>query len=342
MKVLMPFIEYGKLSLDSVKTYGGLESFAKTIYKHIPDIVPVEITEHEQRCGRAKNIINMAIRFNQPEIILSNYKGNAHTVRLLKYELPVIWIWHHGEPGHIAHIEIMKHMKEFTDCGGHLYFVSKDQHDRFNVMSRRVVGQDIKVDGYLRPAFCGDYEYIVSERKYDALTIGRNDETKNPFWTHSKLANTGLTSAVITGNSDSEYAKKNTHWKLPQEVLVSLPHSDVMKTLASAGCLISTCPIESWGITTLEALSMGVPVILVTDNTGSHASESIAADTSHFRKVNKNISSEDLAAVVRELGEFSNEKRLEIATMTRQKHSKEEWVKHITDAFRRSAGHLMI
>jgi len=61
----------------------------------------------------------------------------------------------------------------------------------------------------------------------------------------------------------------------------------------------------------MESLGCGVPVILLTDDTGNHASEDIAADSSHYRKLNVKSESSDFIKLVKELGEFSLSKRKE-------------------------------
>ena len=43
---------------------------------------------------------------------------------------------------------------------------------------------------------------------------------------------------------------------------MDLNHVDVMKNLSKSMTYFSTCYHETWGITALEALSHGVPIIL--------------------------------------------------------------------------------
>ena len=71
----------------------------------------------------------------------------------------------------------------------------------------------------------------------------------------------------------------------------------------------------------------------MTDDTGNHASEDIAADSSHYRKLNVKSESSDFIKLVKELGEFSLSKRKEIFEMTNEKHNVSNWKKQFEDIF---------
>ncbi len=82
---------------------------------------------------------------------------------------------------------------------------------------------------------------------------------------------------------------------------------------------------ESWGITAMEALGCGVPVILLVDDTDTHASESIAADSSHYIKIRKKCSKEEFESAARKAIAIPESKRRDIASMTKRKHSLTNW-----------------
>jgi UDP:flavonoid glycosyltransferase YjiC (YdhE family) len=84
--------------------------------------------------------------------------------------------------------------------------------------------------------------------------------------------------------------------------------------------------VESWGITCMEALLHGVPVILLTDKSGRHSSEIIPAESWHFKMMNKNCKPEKLTEAIKEFQKLNYKDRLVISQATKNKHSKEKWI----------------
>ena len=62
----------------------------------------------------------------------------------------------------------------------------------------------------------------------------------------------------------------------------------MIKNISKCRTFFSTWNKETWGITALEALSCGLPIILNCDNNGDHASEIIPASLNHFKKIPNN------------------------------------------------------
>ena len=101
--------------------------------------------------------------------------------------------------------------------------------------------------------------------------------------------NTDIKSLVITSKTqrkeDLPYYEKNKHW---ENVLWDKPYKEVMEHISNCKTYFSTWNGETWGITAMEALSCGVPVIMNEDKNGDHASEIIPANKSHFKKIPTN------------------------------------------------------
>ena len=123
-----------------------------------------------------------------------------------------------------------------------------------------------------------------------------------------------------------KYWDDNLHWVNPQYTYRGLTHRDTLETMSMASCYVSTCPVESWGITVLEALLHGVPVILLCDKSGEHASEIIPAKDWHYKKMDKNCTPDELIEALYTSKMFTYTDRLEISEATKQKHSKKKWV----------------
>ena len=97
---------------------------------------------------------------------------------------------------------------------------------------------------------------------------------------------------------------------------------------------LKTCNHETWGITALEALSCGVPLILNGYKDETHASEIIPASKSHYKVIPTN----DKEELIKAIKSFKNIDRKEIQEMTFEKHSKENWKKSFENAIDQTVG----
>ena len=135
---------------------------------------------------------------------------------------------------------------------------------------------------------------------------------------------TDIKSLVLTSKTQIEddlpYYEKHQDW---DDVLWDLPYKEVMENISKCKTYFSTWDKETWGITSMEALSCGIPVILNCDKDGDHASEIIPADKSHYIKIPK----DDKDALVKAIKSFDNIDRKEIQEATWEKHNQEQWKK---------------
>jgi len=335
MKILMPYISHGGQNIESSVITGGIEKFNKNIYNmFIDEIIPIEITKTDRKSRNTKNIIDMSIQKHKPDFMLIS----ENDLNFLSYQIdsgiPTITVVHKPLISAIWYLPIFENLPKFVDAGGHLYFVSDNQYNFFNAGVNRITGSKLNnFNGLINSSFCSGDELVSKDIIYDAITIGRTEELKDPFFIHRKIQNTELNSCVITTKDDNNTISKNVSyfdinlnkWEEPQFTFRGISYEETMLKLSQAGCYISTCTCESWGITVLEALSRGVPVIIVADKSGKHSSREIAASEDHYRIVNKSIKPQDLVNIIKELSGFSYEKRLEISRMTKEKHSKEKY-----------------
>ena len=86
----------------------------------------------------------------------------------------------------------------------------------------------------------------------------------------------------------------------------------------------------------MEALTHGVPVILLCNKSGEHASEIIPARDWHYKKMNKNCTSEELVKEIEKFKMLTYTDRLGISEETKKKHSKENWTDKIIRIYERS------
>lgn len=350
MKTLLPYTTHSVIhdekgnpfepGIDSKYIAGGVEKFSQNIYFNVDGVVPVHVSKANKQDKKSKQIILNAIGREAPDVLFFNNPRWAEM--FLDLNIPSICVIHEPLNRDIRMVEYGAILKKLVDFGVHLYFVSPNQEQYHRAMAKRIKDIDFgPIKGHINSAYCRNDADIEANPLFDAVTIGRSDTEKQPFLLHQKLDGSDLTSLVMTNegihkNLDMQkYMEKNRHWAYPRITYRGLAHDEVMKHLRNSKVYASTCPVESWGITALEALSYGLPLVMFTDNTGTHSSAAIAAKESHYKLIPKNISSENAASVFREMGNVPKSFREEIAEMTREKHSLEKWKLTIDNAIDR-------
>lgn len=346
MKILMPVIQHeGKnYKLDDPIVLGGVEMFQRLVYENIPGVIPVYISYEDRMNRKTFEIMQLAVNTHKPDLIFTNHFNRTYTVGFQQFDVPVVWLNHSPGIRSIYNVESVKAMKEFLNNQGSLYFVSQDQHDKFNQISTRIVGHDIGASGYINSCFANGNEPVQPNevRGFDAVTVGRTDPTKNPFFLHNKLKCSSLRSCVVTSSplfgSDAQqkYHDDNAHWNKPREVYRNLDHSSSMIMLSLGKVYVSTCPVESWGITALEALTRGLPLILVTDSSGTHGSQAVADSDTDYITIPTTADQVWLENAINRFKDLTFEQRCDISNRTKQKHSKERWCESINNMFANS------
>ena len=134
---------------------------------------------------------------------------------------------------------------------------------------------------------------------------------------------------IISGKYQSENDKQyyEKHKDL-DNVKWDIAYSEVIDKLSTFKTYFSTCNHETWGITALEALSCGVPLILNGYSDGTHASEIIPAHKRHY----KVIPTDDKEELIKSIKSFDKVDRKEIQEMTWEKHSLEKWKNEFANA----------
>lgn len=337
MKILLPYFARNNITISDSVVIGGIERFAQLIYQNLDEVIPLHFTDEDRKMRRVTTKIAAAVNHYRPDVIIVNYDNDPLTVRLQSsVKTPILWISHTAAGG-ISKIGHVQSMNKFLENCGTLAMVSDHQYQGMDKLSLRINGKTLDLNGgFINSAFSKGDEKVSSDIMYDAVTVGRTDKTKNPFWLHKKVQNSNIHSLVLTNHvpellygEHKEYYEENNHWKYPNETIRGLSHKETMETMSKSGCYVSTCPVETWGITGLEALAHGLPTILVTNSTNTHASECIPYSPDHIVKIKSNAKSEDVVEIIKKLNKISYDQRLEISEKTKEKHSLDSWKRNL-------------
>jgi len=329
MKILLPFQDPYDNPLDHPIVSGGTEMFCKSLTENfdvevyqIPYIDPNDST-HKDRIKTQQDIINKAEDVGA-DVIINNFAWASFCGALMsKSHIPIMNVEHCFYPM----TSVLSRWNKLIDGGHSMFLVSEFQQKFYKQMAERT---NTRVVDYnlINPAYCRTKPKI-EEIEFDCGTIGRCDKEKNPFKLKHLTKNTDLKTLVISNYSshhkNEKYFETNKNW---DNTLWGLPHNEVLKNISKCRTFFSTWNKETWGITAMEALSCGLPVILNCDKDGDHASEVIPASPHHFKKIPMN----DGDALIDAIKSFENIDRQEIQEMTWEKHNLEGWKSQMESA----------
>ena len=327
MKIVLPYnTHFGKY--DTERVVGGIEKFCHQINDTFDDVHLIDIDNNDSIKHNNTKIKTFAKEINA-DIIISNWPQAAFSgSKMLNSEVPIMFINHtYGGLGG----SILGLMKNIMNKNHSCYMVSKWQHNQYKLLAKVKNANDVIIDGYINSS------YVIGEKpkllniEYDCGTIGRCDPLeKKPFIMKEWLCNYDWRTVVMTNTpmykKEIKYLDKNSHWN---NILLDMNHKDVMKTLSKCRTYFSSMWNETWGITALEALSHGIPLILNTKN-GEHASTDLCANKSFYKLVTDGV--ETHVAIV----SFKGIDRKEIQDATWDKHSYEKWKTSFTNAIDRT------
>jgi len=330
MKILLPFQDPYNRPLTHSAVSGGTEQFCRSIIDNFDTTVyqfPIEHikwTKQSEKIQISNNIINLAEAVKADVIVCNFAQAVYNSQHIIKSNIPIMFVEHCVYP--IPNT--IYRWNQGIYRGHSIFLVSKWQEKKYKEMAERTNIRVLPIAGYINPSYCKVKPEMV-EPEYDCGTIGRCDNGKSPFKLKTMTKDTDIKSLVITSKTQYEkdlpYHKKHDHW---DNVLWDLPYKEVMENISKCKTYFSTWDKETWGITSMEALSCGIPVILNSDKDGDHASEIIPADKSHYVKIPK----DDKDALVKAIKSFDKIDRKEIQESTWAKHNKEQWKSDFANA----------
>ena len=332
MKIALIHMDPNNHRIDTDHITGGLEKFGQLIYNNIQcDVVQIPWTTKKTTSVEKKKIIQDAqqkIRELNPDVIITSVDKAAGFSSLKNLGYPIASFIH----AYNGFMTSNLNQENFNDLGHCTFCVSQYMIDTFyDPKSKRLGQRNITFSGIIKPDFAVKRDLCINDLKYDIVTIGRPSPDKNPFLLNKLMEETNkniLTMSYVPKNGDKEikYYEKNRHWN---SVLLNEPHSSIMDELSKSKTYFSTWNQETFGITALEALSCGVPVILKGDKNGGHASLEIVPNKSLFEVVPSTPSTEDILKAYEKLLKLD---RKAIQEETLYHNSKKDWIDNIIKA----------
>ena len=334
MKILLPFQDPYNHALSHPNVSGGTEQFCKSIKGNFDNKddktrvfwIPFEQIKSPKQSDKieiSQNIIDCAVGMKADIIICNFAQAIYNNKTIIESPIPIMFVEHCIYP--IPNVIYRWNQAIDNDKGHSMFFVSKWQEKKYREMAQRTGQEVLPIDGYVNPSYCKVKPKLI-EQEYDCGTIGRCDNGKKPFLLKQMTKGKDIKSLVITSktqvNSDIKYYERNKHW---EDTLWDLPYKEVMENISKCKTYFSTWNGETWGITAMEALSCGIPVILNSDKSGNHASEIIPASEKHYKIIPQN----DKDALVKAIEDLKDVDRGEIQKMTWEKHSLKSWKEHM-------------
>ena len=341
-----------KSTLDQfnvLKEHYNVRIFTPTgdIYKFIENIdyyLDKKLTKEEEKEHR-KSIIKkliLSITKDKPDVILINmYFKNWLFIELVKLDIPILYLCH-NRPGGISDVSANSKLHNFLQYGHSISCVSEYHKEKLIFYYSRPNDPymfDIIPDYVIPSSYC-EREKIVPAKNI-VRHISRASKLKSTFLLHDFLYDTDIPSEVITqtdGAIDSWgkikdenliYVKNNLdkYNEYPRKTYVNIEHNKTMELIKDSGCMfVGLAPYDTFTITSLEALSRGIPLIVKGKNVHP-AQEMVTDDYKKYIHIFKNKN--DFIEKVKEFNSLSIKERQGIADSCYSKMSKEKYFKKL-------------
>ena len=341
-----------KSTLDQfnvLKEHYNVRLFTPTgdIHKFVENIdyyLDKKLTKEEEKEHR-KNIIKkliFSITKDNPDVILINmYFKNWLFKELVKLDIPLLYLCH-NRPGGISDVSANSKLHNFLQYGHSMSCVCEYHKEKLIFYYSRPNDPnmfDIIPDHVLPSSYC-EREKIVPAKNI-VRHISRASKLKSTFLLHDVLNETDIPSEVITqtdgaldtyGKIKDEnltYIKNNLdkYNEYPRKTYVNIEHNKTMELIKDSGCMfVGLAPYDTFTITSLEALSRGIPLI-VKGKDAHPAQEMVTDDYKKYVHIFKDKN--DFIEKVKEFNSLDIVERQGIADSCYSKMSKEKYFKKL-------------
>ena len=316
---------------------GELQNFFENIDFYSES--PIEITKYHQT-QIIKNIVESISKYLPDVILINNPFKNWLYKHLVNLNIPILYMCH-NMPGAISDISANPKLYKFLSLQHSMCCVSNYHREKLiSYYSRKQdYVYDIVPDHVLYSSFCEKYTANSSEGT--VRHISRASKLKSTFLLHDVLNETDISSEVITqtdGALDSYgkikdenviYIKNNLdkYNEHPRKTYVNIEHNYTMELIKDSGCMfVGLAPYDTFTITSLEALSRGIPLI-VKGKDVHPAQEMVTDDYKKYVHIFKDKN--NFIEKVKEFNSLDIEERQGIADSCYSKMSKEKYFKKL-------------
>jgi len=328
MKILLPYnCTLGK-GFNDPRVVGGIEKFCHSIHQSFDDVIVLDINEPKD-FNKSTELIKKTALEHDVDIVICNWiQASFAGAKIVDIPFPMLVVCHENS----SMLSTLAKFYRLQECGHSVYLMSEYQKTKYDMMAKRTNAKLVEFDGYINSGYLtGDKPKLV-EPEYDCCTIGRCDpRDKKPFLMKTLLKDTEVKNLLMTNTPNFKsditckpYYRKNKHW---EDTLWDLPYKDVMENLSKSKTFFQTWWNETFGLTSLEALSHGIPIIANSKN-NVHASNMIPASPFHYKNITFNCKEELIDAI----NSFDDIDRKEIQDMTWEKHTHKKWKTNFENA----------
>lgn len=319
--------------------YGNIDFFI--------DSLPENCTAKEyEKANRNRILAHMllCIREHKPDIIYSNFEFGKFYAQLANLNIPIMYN-SHANPGFWSDLTFANDLNRFCLSGNSLCCVSEYHRKKtlsFYSNTRKTWDfKNITPDHVLYPQFCNKENVVVGDGSIKHCSVAHKD--KKTFLIHQYLEDTEIPSEVFTSINfygtkvnDPYVTEGLEKYCGPQRITnVNVNHADIVKSIGQASAaFVGLAPYDTFTITSLEALSRGVP-LLVKGTKGEHpAKEMIEPSLSKYVYIIENR--KDFLVKAQEFIMLPLEIRQQIADSTYNMMSKDKYCENIQSVLEKS------
>ena len=226
-----------------------------------------------------KKIIESIYNF-KPDLIMTNYEFSKFYKKLSDLKIPITYVLH-AMPGFWTDFLNANLLNELT-TGGHTFCCVSDYHKRGTIKYYKSKRKDwnfdeIIPDQIFYPQYCDAEE--INEPENIVRHVSAASKGKDTFLINKFLDGTNIQAETFTTlghQSKDQYDDYVTDAleKYSKDIRIDVPHAEIMQKIGKAGVAFVGNYPDTFTITSLEALSRGVPLILK-DKSGHPATEMV-------------------------------------------------------------------
>jgi hypothetical protein len=335
-------IEVLKSAGHEIATYIPFTDLAK-LHKEVAyhrNNVPDDIKEYlKTKKGIFVREMEARILEFNPDVILSNMYFSANFYKNLQtVNKPIVYM-SHAVPGFMSDLFSANELSEFLQrntlaCVSNyhvektkLYYDSGRKHWSFG-------RNTIEPDGVVFSSYSKVEDVMASDGVVRHVSAANKD--KQTFFIHEELIGTDIKSEVYTtlkymGKADEDSYVKKAMLKFDtndRPVYQDIPHSKIMSEISrSVCCFVGLAAYDTFTITSLEALSRGVPIIVKGWHGKHPAQEMVEPEFQKYVHVLEN--KKDFITAVNEFSKMNLAERRALANSCLRVTSREKYRKDL-------------